>query len=135
MSKNLKNIHKKWTIFSENVPRLYFWELHDKAGVLVILLKSDETQERVLKITFNGVLSYKVAIEAACLTRMRDNEHSGHSGPFYIVNNSAYLDSIISEGGGIFDDSELVHYSIWDSDNIIDIISGPPVDVKWIISD
>jgi hypothetical protein len=126
-----KNIHNKWNLISEDLERLIFWELHDLKGSLIILLKNLKIPNKFLKIKFDGVISYRVTVEAGKLGTIHANQYLG---PFYIVDNSTYLMDVLDESGGIFDDSKLIHYSIWNSDNIIDVISGPPVETDWIAS-
>ena len=111
-----------------NLPRPpYFFELHHATGELTILLKEFDNPDKTLKVKFTGVIGYRVVNEAG---RLRSLENSSLS-TFCKTMNSEFLRWIKEESGGIFDDFELIHYVICNSDNIIDVISGPPVIAAW----
>lgn len=124
-----KDNYQKWELGAESTDGLYFFELHDQAGSLIIFLKKFELPNKVLKIQFEGVLAYKIIAEAGRLRFINDNWPLN---TFSQSTNSAFLRELYDESGGIFEDSELIHYVICNSDNIIDVISGPPVLAEWL---
>ncbi len=124
-----KDNYQKWELGVENSQDLYFFELHDQAGSLVILLKKNELPTKVLKIQFDGVLAYKIIAESG---RLKFIEENWPLNSFNQSTSSTFLRELYDESGGIYEDSELIHYVICNSDNIIDVISGPPVLVEWL---
>lgn len=120
--------YERWVPTEELPGDLYFFELHNESGVLTILLKKFELPDKVLVIKFDGILAYRVVQEAGRLKTIYENDSLG---AFNTTTDSALLRWFTEESGGIFDDSGLIHYVICNSDNIIDVISGPPVIVEW----
>jgi len=118
-----------WGEAVEDLGVLHFFELHNELGELTILLKKFGVSDKILRIKFDGVIAYRVVQEAGRLRTINDNPS------LKILNtttNSAFLRWIREESGGIFDDTELIHYTVCNSDNIIDVISGPPVIMDWV---
>jgi hypothetical protein len=121
--------YELWDSIAADLGTFYFFELHNESGFLVIHLKKFGLENEVLRITFDGIIAYQVVQEAGRLKTINDNPSLS---TFNISTDSRFLKWIKEESGGIFDDAELVHYVICNSDNIIDVISGPPVKVEWI---
>lgn len=123
------DIYETWNLIEELPNNLYFHGLNDEAGGLTVLLKELGSNDRVLRIKFTGVLGYRVVQEAGRLKTLHENPSLVG---FETSTNSEFLRWFDEESRGMFDDSGLIHYAICSSDNIIDVISGPPVSVEWV---
>lgn len=123
--------YKIWEPIIGDSGVLYFFELHNEMGALTIMLKKFGLLNKALRIKFEGVLAYRVVQEAGRLKTINDNPCLS---TLNTSTNSAFLEWVKQESGGVFDSVELVHYAICNSDNIIDVISGPPVTVEWVSS-
>jgi len=115
---------------TESLPQnLYFYGLESGVGNITVLLKGLDTEDKILKLTFIGVLSYRVTQETARTKTIYENPNLRG---FKVATNSEYLRWFKEESAGMFDDMNLMHYFISNIDNIIDIIGGPPVKVEWV---
>lgn len=114
----------------KDIPKdLYFYGLEYTSDSLIVLLKELEVENRVLKITFNGVLSYRVSQETARSKTLHENASLRE---FRVATNSEFLRWFQEESFEIFEGWDLKHYYICNIDNIIDVISGPPVKAEWV---
>ena len=124
-----KYVYNKWEPVAETVDELYFHELHNGSGKLKILLKKFGQDEVTLVILFDGTLTYRVAQEAARMLTINDNAPM----PLFSVStNSEFLDWFKEDSGGMFNDWSLMHISICNTDNIIDVITNQYPQVEWI---
>jgi len=119
---------ESWELIKDLPNDLYFYGLEDTSDSLIILLKSIN-EGRILKLIFEGVLTYRVTKEAGRSKTLYENKSLRG---FQIATKSEYLQWFKEESSGMFEDDDLRHYYICNTDNILDIVSGPPVDVKWI---
>jgi hypothetical protein len=118
-----------WELIKEVPSDLYFYGLEHSSDSLVVLLKSLKIENGILKITFNGVLTYRVSQETARSKTLYENASLRE---FRVANNSEFMRWFQEESSGIFEGWDLKHYYICNIDNIIDVISGPPVKVEWV---
>jgi hypothetical protein len=88
---------------------LYFLELRSGIDNLTVFLKALGSDERILKIKFDQMVGYRVFDED-------------------------FLNWFEKESLGLFDDRDLIHYLICNTDNIIDVISTSHVTVEWVDS-
>jgi len=123
------NDYIKWEPITPLPTDLCFAGIKDDLASLTIMLRKIGDEEHVLEIKFKGVLAYRVVQEGGRLKTLYDLP--GFRG-FVTSDNSSFLAWFNEESRGMFEDWNLIHYAICNSDNIIDIISGPPVEVKWI---
>lgn len=122
------DLYNNWEPLNDLPDNFYFYGLNSTGSDLVILLK-DSQFDRVLEIKFSGVLGYRVVKEAARSKTLYENTSLVG---FETSTNSEFLRWFKVESEGIFDDWQLIHYVICNSDNIIDVISGPPVKAEWV---
>ncbi|ATP58013.1 hypothetical protein CPT03_16845 [Pedobacter ginsengisoli] len=110
---------------------LYFFGIRDDLGKLIISLKLLGSNEKLLEIKFSGVQAYRVVQEGA---RLKSLGESPSLRGFRVSTNSDFIEWFKEESLGQFDDWGLTHYVICNTDNIIDVIGGPPVMVEWVSS-
>lgn len=122
------NNYIKWEPINPLPKDLCFVGIKDDLGTLTVMLREIGDEENILEIKFKGVLAYRVVQEGGRLKTLY--EFPDFRG-FITSVNSSFLAWFNEESRGMFEDWELVHYAICNSDNIVDIISGPPVEVKW----
>jgi hypothetical protein len=121
------NRYESWKPVAELPKSPYFFELHHSEGELTVLLKEFDYPGKTLVIKFAGVIGYRVVIEAGRLNSLNNSSLL----TFCQTQNSDFLTWTKEESGGIFDESVLIHYVMWNIDNIIDVISGPPMVATW----
>jgi len=121
------NDFMKWEPIIPAPKDLYFVSLSDDQGVLIIRLAEME-DDRVLEFKFRGVMAYQVADEGSRIKTLYENPSYRR---FVISDNSNYLQWFHMESREMFEDWDLKHYSIGNINNIIDIISGNDIIVKW----
>lgn len=122
------DIYKTWEPLEDLPNNFNFYNINNIGSDLIVLLKAPQFQ-KVLQIKFTGALAYRVVQEAYRLKALYEN--SSLIG-FETSTDSEFLKWLREEGDGVLDDWELKHYVICNSDNIIDVISGPPVEAEWI---
>ncbi|PRD44093.1 hypothetical protein [Sphingobacterium haloxyli] len=117
----------KWNPILPVPKDLYFVSLINNEGILTILL-AEMDDDKLLELKFKGVMAYQVVDEGARLKTLY--EQPTYRG-FVTSNNSTYLRWFHLESRGIFEDWDLKHYSIGNTNNIIDIISGNNIEMQW----
>jgi len=117
-----------WKPVAENPGELYFEKLHVESGNLVIFLKKFSDDNKTLKITFHGILIYRMAIEVA---RMKSIHENFPISTFGISTSSDFLRWFEEESGGMFDDPNLIHIAISSTDVVIDVITNEHPTVEW----
>ncbi|QQT26619.1 hypothetical protein [Sphingobacterium spiritivorum] len=118
----------KWEPIITPIPKdLYFVSLSDIEGILTIRLAEME-DNKVLEFKIKGVMAYRVVDEGARLKTLYENPSYRR---FVISDNSSYLKWFHMESREMFEDWGLKHYSIGNVNNIIDIICGSDIVVKW----
>ena len=115
---------------SEDIPYgdLYFLGIKDDSSELTISL-GILGSERTLEVKFSAVLGYRITQESA---RLRSLGESVSLNRFRTSLSSDFLNWFKEESLNLFDELELTHYVICNTDNIIDVITGNPVTTKWI---
>jgi len=124
------DVYKTWEPIVGLPDNFYFYGLNNVGGDLIILLKEPQS-ERILEIKFSGILGYRVVQEAGRLKTLYENKSLVG---FETSTDSEFLRWFKEESRNMFDDWDLTHYVICNLDNIIDIISGPPVTVEWKVA-
>jgi hypothetical protein len=109
---------------------LYFLELRSGIDNLTVFLKALGSDERILKIKFDQMVGYRVFDESSRLDSYKDSSMS----EFRTSTTSDFLNWFEKESLGLFDDRDLIHYLICNTDNIIDVISTSHVTVEWVDS-
>lgn len=123
-------IFKRWNPIN-NIPEdLYFLSLSDKYSLLTLFLKELGADEntRCLKIVFEHTLMYRVTPESSRI--MPTNEIPSYDG-FWITKQSELLNWFNKESTGIYDDGDLIHYTICNIDNIIEVITTTNATLSW----
>jgi len=122
--------YKKWLPL-ENIPdRLYIDGLYDDREGFRLLLSDYETG-RMLRITFDPVLSYRNTDEGDLLVTLESRE-GFIRWPLFIIENSKFIQWFNEESLNIHKDKNPMHYSIYTPNDIIDVISAFPPIVEWL---
>jgi hypothetical protein len=123
-------IFKKWETNISIPNYLYFLSLSDKHGSLTIFLKElgDDENTKCLKIEFKHTLMYRVTPESSRI--LPANEIPAYDG-FWITKQSDLLNWFNKESAGIYDDADLIHYTICNLDNIIEVITTANGILSW----
>lgn len=131
MSRN--NIFKKWEPIPGLQDEMYMEGLYDDYEGFRILLKGSDDHARMLRITFDPPLVYRVIDEGDLLSydRVNDYEPSGQWA-FFIVENSSYLEWFQHISQGIHDENAIVHYAIFTPNECIEVLSEYGPEVEWL---
>jgi len=126
------NDYKPWKpLFDIPFHDLYFFELRSGINSLTVFLKVLDSDTKTLKLKFDGVIGYRVFDESSRLNSMGEDSSMSE---FQTSKNSDFLNWFKEESLGVFDERELIHYMLCNTDNIIDVISGSLVTVEWVDS-
>jgi len=124
------SIFTKWKPIS-NIPRdLYFLSLCDQFGSLTILLRElgDDKSKRCLKKQFEHTVMYRVTPESS---RIKPTDEIPSYDGFWITKQSNLLTWFNDESVGIYNDGDLIHYTICNVDNVIEVITTSDVLASW----
>jgi hypothetical protein len=121
--------YKGWYPIREKPSDLYFDKLLHKSNELNIFFKAFDFDDKKLKISFKGILIYKVSLE---IGRMATIHQNAPMNTFGISETSSFLDWFKQDSCGVFEDQKLVHIVICSSDNLLDIITDEYPIVEWI---
>jgi len=117
----------------ENISNdIYFYDLQYDGRNLIIFLKELKSTNKTLIVKFVGVLDFRLTIESG---RLKTIYEVPTFRGFRTSTESEFLRRFKEESRGLFDDDKLVHYLICNIDNIIEIVSGPPVLAEWVTTD
>jgi len=108
---------------------LYFFKSNDHLGKLQIWLKVLGNEDEMLEIKFNGVQAYRIVQESA---RLKSLSEYPSLRKFRTSTDSEFLKWFEEESVEQFSDWGLVHYILFNIDNVIDVITGLPVSVEWV---
>jgi hypothetical protein len=121
--------YRKWEPIPDSPGELYFYELHNESGQLNLLLKAFSSEDKTLRITFNGILTYRVALDSVRMKTVNDNFPMN---TFGISTSSTFLEWFKEDSCGMFDDLSLMHIAICNTDNIVDVITNEYPAIEWI---
>jgi len=123
--------YTRWSPLADVPTDLVCEALHDDHEGVRVLLRTDETPERILRISFEAAVCYRNTNESYRLRTW--SRHVGKNmGGLFQVGKSAWLLSVKAESGGVLDGKELVHYAIFTGEDCIEFISEFPPDVEWL---
>lgn len=120
---------EKWDPITNLPKKLYLEAVHDDYEGFRLLLKNDEDQ-RMLRIAFDPVLSYRNTDEGDLIKTINKQDLGDWS--LYTVNESDYLAWFIEESHGIHDSDDIVHYAIYTPNDCLDVLSACPPKVEWL---
>lgn len=132
---NTKDILKPWKpIEGEGLQdTMYVEAIHDDYEGFRILLRGENPPLRMLRVFFEGPLSYRNTRESFhMLDVSQPANHDILGKVFYIVENSSYIDYFNEMTQEIYTDWELKHYAVHGFPDWIDVISAIPPIVKWL---
>jgi hypothetical protein len=130
MEINDKNKYVFWDLQIDEMPKKFSIEsIHDDYEGFRIILRGDSIPEKIIKIGFESVLSYKNTNESYLLKlwEIFPNDLAGKI--FYIVKNSSYIESVREQAYNI-NIGELNHYAIYTISDCVDIISSSPPKIE-----
>jgi hypothetical protein len=122
--------YTKWLPLEDIPDRLYIDGLYDDREGFRLLLSDYETG-RMLRITFDPVLSYRNTDEGDLLVTLESRE-GFIKWPLFTIENSKFIHWFNEESLNIHKDENPVHYSIYTPNDIIDVISTSPPIVEWL---
>jgi len=126
----IKEKYMKWEPIEDIPDTLYLDGLyHDWEGFRLLL--SDYEAFRILRITLDDALSYRI-IDEGDLLKSTGEAEGLRRWPLFTVENSKFLYWFNDESLNIHKDDNLVHYSIFTPNEIIDVISVSPPIVEWL---
>lgn len=118
-----------WNPIKDDYEELFFLKLEYEYNYLIVSLKELAGNQRVLQIKFSGVMGYRVFQEGS--RQKTINENLTYRG-FKMTTDSEFINWFKEESYGIFDDWDLKHYIITNINNVIDVICGTNIELKWI---
>ncbi|WP_143053996.1 hypothetical protein [Parapedobacter koreensis] len=120
--------YEPWEPIKELPSSPFFYEMYFKEGSLIILLKESDLVEKRMKIVFKNPLGYRIVNESGRLKKL-DNPYIY---TFCKTQQSNFLEWFNYESDGLFNDWDVTHYMVCNSDNIIDVITNQTPEVRWI---
>ncbi len=126
-----KDQYEKWIPLEKIPPRLYCEGLHDDYEGFRILLKGDDPNSSILRITFDATLAYRNIDEGDLLRTIQARPDIGHFSLF-TVECSTWLKWFHSESCEIHDGENIVHYAIYAANDCIDVLSAFEPSVEWL---
>lgn len=121
-----KDVYEIWEPLGDIPSNLVFFKLDNDFKGITIILKELGSEETILKIVFDGVLSYRVTQETGRTTFFKEYPITN----FMKSKDSEFLRWFYRESGEFFGEWDLTHFLIVTEDNVIDVISGPPSTFK-----
>lgn len=127
-----KQIFTLWKPIEDLPKPMYVEAIHDDYEGFRILLKGEEVSSRMIRISFEGKLSYRNTDESYLLKIWNSMEKELAGENFYIVENSSYIDFFNEMTGNLYSDWKIKHYAIYTISDCIDVLSTNPPIIEWI---
>ncbi len=124
-------IYKKWLPIEGAPKKLYCEGIHDDYEGLRILLKGEEAQSSILRLSFDSVFAYRNIDEGYLLRTLNKMDNPGES-TFYIVENSTWIEWFNEESYGTLENSKITHYAIYTPNDCIDLLTEYEPKVEWL---
>lgn len=126
-----KDLYTVWRPV-EGVPaRLYCEAIHDDYEGFRILLRGEDANSSVLRITFDPALAYRNIDEGNLLRTLVKVDNIRESSLF-TVENSTWIEWFREESDGIYEGREIVHYAIYTPNDCIDVLAEFDPLVEWL---
>jgi hypothetical protein len=126
---------RKWKPFAEYPDELYCEGIHDDYEGIRILIRKDR-KDSMRRIKFDHVFGYRVADESYKLKTIEALPDDGSiEGPFFILEESDYLEYFHEETLGIYRDMGIEHYCIYLCNDCIDVLSSYEPEAKDLSED
>ena len=127
----MKNVLDEWFIDIDGLDsKMYIEKLIDDSNGVTICLKREQGL-KVLKVTFDGVLSYRNTNESYLLKIWHDTEKSKLGKTFYIIQNSSYVDFFNEMSLGAYSNWEVKHFAIYTETDCVDVLSTVNPSFEW----
>ena len=127
----IKPIFKKWEFITNlSTDILYFKGLYDDHEGFRVLLET-ESDNKLLKVSFDTVLSYRNTDESDLIKLFDESEGIG-GGCVYTVSKSNFLKSFHDNNHGIRQDEVITHFAIYTPSACLDILSISNPDIMWV---
>lgn len=124
-------IHKWQPI--DNIPdRLYLEGLYDDYEGFRLLLRSENSQEGIIRIRFDAHLAYRNTDESERLQTLNNHIQLCGHWPLFIVEESDFTEWLIVESYVIRNATDIVHYMIVTPNDIVDVLSVEAPVVEWL---
>ena len=128
---NKKPKYEKWMPVESIPRRMYCEAVHDDYEGFRILLKGEDPNSSVLRVSFESVLAYR-NIDEGSLLKTLDLIKDREIHPLYIVRDSSWLYWFHEESYNIHANNDIVHYSVMTPNDCIDILSEFEPTVEWL---
>lgn len=120
---------KQWHSQIDLPNRIYLQALIDDVNGLQLFLKEENSNDRIV-IIFKNYLGYRNFNESERLKTLSQfpvlTQYSG----LFIAEKSLFIDWLVRESFGILDKKNLIHFILSTPEDIIEIISQKPPDIK-----
>lgn len=124
-------IYKKWLPIEGIPKKLYCEGIHDDYEGFRVLLKEEDSQSLVVRLTFETVLAYR-NIDESYLLRTVDNINSPGESTLYIVENSLWVKWLHEESYGTLEGKNITHYAIYTPNDCLDILAEHEPKIEWL---
>lgn len=121
---------KKWNPIQKDEGVLFVEAVYDDYEGFRVLLKGNDLESRVMRISFDCVLSYRNTDEGDLLKTISEHDFKGWS--LYVSINSEYLKWFHQESANTHGGSSVVHYAIYTPNDCLDVLSEYPPKVEWL---
>ena len=129
----MKDILNTWDLSIDGIEnKMYVEQLKDNYDGKAIYLKGDKDDSKVLKISFEDILSYRNTNESYMLKIWNDTPNEKLGKVFYKIDKSSYIDFFNEMSCGIYKNWNIVHYGIYTSEDCIDILSVTKPKIEWV---
>ena len=119
----------KWEPVEHLSNTMYVQGLHDDYEGFRVLLRGEDAEDPMLRISWDPALSYRSHDESDRTDEVDPKELEDWS--LYIVNNSEYVDWLEKVSTGTLG-TDVVHYAIATPLDFVEVLSETPPVVEWL---
>ena len=124
--------YESWTPL-DGIPRtLYVQAIHDDYEGFRVILKGTFPNDRTLRIAFAAAIAYRNINESYRSRTWASQNRPAPPGGLFMVANSAWVDWLVEEAGGVLHHRTVQHYAILTGEDCIDIVTEFPPAVEWL---
>jgi len=124
-------IFERWEPVRSLPLRMYLEALHDDYEGFRLLLRGEEPDSAMIRISFESVLAYRNLDERYYLKTLEYKLES-NKGTLFKINNSDFIAWFNEQSYNIYKDENIIHYSILTPNDCVDILSITIPTVEWL---
>lgn len=129
----MKDVLNIWHIpIIEGVNQMVIDAIHDDFEGFRVILKDNAQNGRKLRILFPTYYSYRNTNESYLLKLWAKQDTNAAGKIFYTILNSSYIDFFNEMSENIYEDFKITHYSIYTTEDCIEVLSGQEPIVEWL---